>query len=150
MASCAIPVACRPVEIDGHLYYDGGCSDSVPVKRALEAGCDKVIVILCRPKDTVREPEKYQKLYHAVLHRYPKLVHNLDVRHKRYNATLKAIKRLEEQGHALIISPREHLDITTYTRDPQVLQGLYDIALDEYALIRDRLIEFCEDHVKGQ
>ncbi len=147
MASCAIPVACRPVEINSHLYYDGGCSDSIPVRRALEAGCDKVIVILCRPKETVREPEKFHKLYHTVLHKYPQLVHNLDVRHERYNATLRATKRLEEKGHALIICPEETLDITTYTKDPETLDGLYETAVHEYAHIRDRLLEFCEDHV---
>ena len=144
MATCAIPIACRPVEIGGHLYYDGGCSDSVPVRRALEAGCDKVIVLLCRPKDTVREAEKHQKLYHTLLHQYPNLVHNLDVRHERYNATLRAVRRLEEQGHALIIAPQKELDITTYTKDPGVLQGLYDTALLEYDALRDRLLAFCE------
>ncbi len=147
MASCAIPVACKPVEINSHLYYDGGCSDSIPVRRALEAGCDKVIVILCRPKDTVREPEKFQKLYRTVLHRYPKLVHNLDIRHDRYNATLRATRKLEEKGHALIISPEEPLDITTYTKDPETLDGLYETAVHEYAHIRERLLYFCEEHV---
>ncbi len=147
MASCAIPVVCRPVRIDGHLYFDGGCSDSVPVRRALEAGCDKVIVILCRPKDTVREPEKHQKLYRTILRRYPRLVHNLDVRHLRYNATLQAVKKLEKQGHALIIAPEHHLDITTYTKDASVLQGLYDTAVKEYADYREKLLAFCEDHL---
>ncbi len=147
MASCAIPVACRPVEIDSHRYFDGGCSDSIPVRRALESGCDKVIVILCRPKDTVREPEKFQKLYRTVLHNYPRLVHNLDVRHDRYNATLNAIRKLEEKGHALIIAPEHPLDITTYTKDPETLDGLYETAVHEYAHIRDRLLSFCEDHV---
>ncbi len=147
MASCAIPVACRPVEIDSHLYYDGGCSDSIPVRRALEAGCDKVIVILCRPKDTVREPEKFQNLYRTVLHRYPQLVHNLDVRHDRYNATLRGIRRLEDKGHAMILAPENVLDITTYTKDPETLDGLYETAVHEYDHIREKLIGFCEDHV---
>ena len=146
MATCAIPIACRPVKMYGHLFYDGGCSDALPVKRALEAGCDKVIVILCRPKDTVREPEKHQSLYHTLLHRYPKLVHSLDVRHKRYNATMRATKKLEENGRALIIAPENPLEITTYTRDPEPLQALYDTALEEYPHIREKLLAFCEDH----
>ncbi len=147
MATCAIPVACRPVEIDGHYYYDGGCTDPIPVRRALEAGCDKVIVLLCRPKDTVRTPEKYHGLYHKALSRYPELVHSLDVRHARYNAVLKAVRGLEEKGHALILAPQEELDITTYTKDPAVLQGLYDTSIREYELIRNDLLEFCgSDH----
>ncbi len=146
MATCAIPIACKPVEIDGNLYYDGGCSDSIPVRRALEEGCDKVIVVLCRPKDTVRTPEKYQNLYHKLLHAYPKLIHDLDIRHSRYNATLKAVRRLEEKGHAMIIAPESVLDITTYTKDPESLQNLYDTAILDYQNIRERLLDFCEDH----
>ncbi len=148
MATCAIPIACRPVKINGHLYYDGGCSDSVPVRRALEAGCDKVIVILCRTKDTVREPEKHQRLYRTLLRRYPNVIHNLDVRHEKYNRTLNAIRKLEEKGHALIIAPEKQLEITTYTRDPKELQKLYDTAIREYPHIRERLLTFCEDHIE--
>lgn len=143
MATCAIPVACRPVEIGGRYYYDGGCSDPIPVKKALEDGCDRVIVLLCRPKDTVRTPEKHRRVYHTALSKYPKLVHNLDTRHLRYNAVLRAARRLEEKGHAFIMAPEEELDITTYTKDPAVLQGLYDTAIREYEDYRDRLLAFC-------
>ena len=38
MASCAIPAVCRPVEIDGRFYYDGGVSDSIPVQKAMDDG----------------------------------------------------------------------------------------------------------------
>ena len=72
------------------------------------------------------------------------------MRHERYNASLRAARRLEEKGHALIIAPQEELDITTYTKDPGVLQGLYDTALLEYDALRERLLAFCEgDHVSA-
>ena len=86
--------------------------------------------------------------YRTLLHQYPNLVHNLDVRHERYNATLRAVRRLEEQGHALIIAPEKHLDITTYTRDSETLQKLYDTAIEEYPHIREKLLAFCEDKVQ--
>ena len=145
MATCAIPVACRPVKINGRYYYDGGVSDPIPVRKALEAGCDKVLLLLCRPKTTIREPEKLHAVYHAALLKYPRIIHNLDIRHERYNAALRASRRLEEKGHALIIAPQQELDITTYTKDPAVLQGLYDTAIREYEDLRDRLMTFCED-----
>ena len=143
MATCAIPVACRPVKIGGRLYYDGGVSDPIPVRKALEAGCDRVIVLLCRPKDTVRTPEKLHPVYHAALARFPRMVHGLDVRHRRYNAQLEAARRLEEKGHALIIAPQQEQVITTYTKDPDVLQGFYDNAVHEYDTLREQLLAFC-------
>ena len=106
-----------------------------------------MIILLCRPKDTVRPPEKYHGLYHKALARYPKLIHSLDIRHERYNAVLAASLRLEEKGHAMIIAPENELDITTYTKDPAVLQGLYDTAIEEYEAIREKLLKFCgEEH----
>ena len=41
MATCALPVACRPISYEGHVYYDGGVSDSMPIEHALEHGCDR-------------------------------------------------------------------------------------------------------------
>lgn len=142
MATCAIPVVCRPIEIDGRYYYDGGCSDTLPVRKALDDGCDKVVVLLCRPRDTVREPEKHRKLYHQVLRKYPKLVHELDTRYIRYNKCLESTRKLEEQGHALIIAPEHQLDITTYTKNPAQLQALYDIGIAEYEAKRQQILDF--------
>ncbi|MEE0955467.1 MAG: patatin family protein [Eubacterium sp.] len=142
MATCAIPVVSKPIEINGRYYYDGGCSDTLPVRKALDDGCDKVVVLLCRPKDTVREPEKHKKIYHRVLRNYPCLVHELDTRYIRYNKCLESTRKLEEKGRALIIAPDSKLDITTYTKNPQELQGLYDIGLREYEAKRKKILDF--------
>lgn len=142
MATSSIPVLCRPVEVGGHLYCDGGCSNSIPVQHALEAGCDRVIVVLCRPKDTVRTPERMKGIYRAALRKYPNLVHNIEMRHIRYNRQLRAARRLEEKGHAYIIAPREQLQISTYTKDPAKLQGLYDTGITEYDAQRERILRF--------
>jgi len=145
MATCAIPVVCRPVEIGGRLYCDGGCSDPIPVRRAFEAGCDRVIVVLCRPADTVRTPEAHRGIYHAVLKRSPQLIRDLDTRHLRYNARLAACRRLEEEGRVLILAPRRPLAVSTYTKDAKVLQGMYDLGLHEYERERGRVLAFAQD-----
>ena len=45
LASCAIPVAFKPVQIDDKRYYDGGILDNAPYEPLIEAGCDLIIVI---------------------------------------------------------------------------------------------------------
>ena len=57
MASCALPALCRPVSYNGHLYYDGGVADSIPVERAFAQGCDRVVVILSNPRSYVKQKE---------------------------------------------------------------------------------------------
>lgn len=56
-ASSAIPFICRPCEVEGIPYYDGALGDPVPVEKAFEAGCERVVVILSKPKDTICTPE---------------------------------------------------------------------------------------------
>ncbi len=45
-ASSSMPLLSPIVNIDGVPYLDGGLADSIPVKRALANGNDKIIVVL--------------------------------------------------------------------------------------------------------
>jgi len=45
LASCAIPVAFKPIVLDGQTYYDGGLLDNTPYQPLIDAGCDVIIVI---------------------------------------------------------------------------------------------------------
>lgn len=48
-ASSAIPFVCKPYEVQGIPYYDGALGDPVPVEKAFQLGCDRVVVILTKP-----------------------------------------------------------------------------------------------------
>ena len=45
LASCAIPVAFKPVQLGTETYYDGGILDNTPYQPLIDAGCDVIIVI---------------------------------------------------------------------------------------------------------
>ncbi len=45
LASCALPIAFKPVKIDGKTYYDGGILDNTPYRPLIDCGCDEIIVI---------------------------------------------------------------------------------------------------------
>lgn len=45
LASCAIPMVFKPVEIDGTFYIDGGITSPVPVHTVREMGADIVIAV---------------------------------------------------------------------------------------------------------
>jgi NTE family protein len=49
LASSAIPSIFPPVIIDGDMLVDGGVDNNVPISRAIEAGCDRIYVLLCGP-----------------------------------------------------------------------------------------------------
>ena len=61
-ASSAIPFVCHPYEVNGVSYYDGALSDPVPIQKAFASGCDRVVLILTKPRDIPRTPGKGQLL----------------------------------------------------------------------------------------
>ena len=87
MASSAIPAACRPVEINGTFYYDGGISDAIPVQHALAKDCDRLVVILSKTRDYVRKPQGMHFLYSRICRRYPRIV-------ERSNSVISPITKI--------------------------------------------------------
>ncbi len=141
-ASSAIPVACKPIQVRNNLYFDGGISDPIPVKFAETQGCKKMVLVLCRPKDTIREEQDYLPFIKKALRRYPETFERIAHRHETYNDTLSYAKWLEEEGKLYIIAPKDTLPVSTYTKDPAVLQQLYDIAFEEFEAEKDDLFAF--------
>ena len=60
LASCALPAAFPPVDIDGATYIDGGVIDNVPISRALFHGFQRIVVMHVgnfeRPRDRPKRP----------------------------------------------------------------------------------------------
>lgn len=145
MASCAIPAACRPVEINGQYYYDGGISDAIPVQRALDAGCDKLVVILSKTRDFVKNPEKMRFLYSRLCRKYPKTIEALNNRHIMYRKCQKQLFELEKEGKAFIFALNNPPKVGTYTMDPKIEQQLYEMGLKDFEELHDKLNLFLAD-----
>jgi NTE family protein len=58
LASAAIPAIFPPVEIDGDRFIDGGVVDNVPIRRAIESGATRIVVLLCTPPVYAPAPTK--------------------------------------------------------------------------------------------
>ena len=146
MASCAIPAICRPVVIDGTPYYDGGISDPIPVQRALDDGCDKLVVILSKNRDFVKMPEKKstQRAYRMLCRKYPKTVELLDNRHILYTEAQRRVFELEKEGKAFIFAPSRHLTMGTYSMDAKVNLRLYELGIRDFEKQREELRAFLE------
>lgn len=49
LASSSFPGVLPPEQVDGELYTDHGVVDIAPLRSLIGAGCDRIIVVLCRP-----------------------------------------------------------------------------------------------------
>lgn len=145
MAGCAIPALCRPIEIDGREYFDGGVADPVPLQKAFDDGCSKVVLVLENPRTFVRQPQDMQAAYHFLLRKYPKMIEMIDNRHTRYRETLKWVYEMEREGRVFIFAPPEGTGVTTSTKDVALLQKLYDRGIADYDAQRDALLAYLEE-----
>lgn len=142
MASSAIPVACRPVEMNDIPYFDGGLADAIPVRRAREKGCGRLVVILSKNRDYVRKPQGLRLLYRGACRKYPKVVERIERRHLAYNENLREVFALERSGQAFVLAPSEPLHVGTYSMKEPAEQALYDLGLKDFAAQRDALQAF--------
>ncbi len=122
--SCCIPVISKPYQWKGGSYFDGGLSDPVPIKKALEDGCDRVVVILTKPKNFLFSSRRDAQLAHLIYH-YPMIRKALKNRANLYNNQMKTCLQLEKQGKVLIIAPESIAGMKTLTKDKEKLDHLY-------------------------
>lgn len=142
MASSAIPVVCHPVELNGVPYFDGGLTDAIPVRRALEQGCGKLVVILSKNRDYVRKPQGMRRLYSRVCRSYPNIVDAIERRHIVYNENMKDVFSLERQGVAFVFAASEPIHVGTYSIKEDAERELYDLGLRDFAQQREQLQAF--------
>lgn len=142
-ASCSIPFACRPYEIEGVPYYDGALSDPVPVEKAFQCGCDKVVVILTKPEDFIRNSKEDEKFARRIQKKYPVSAENLRQRADRYNREVGLAKQYRDEGRVLIIAPDDTCGVDTLTRDQKALRRLYKKGYKDAQVIQEFLKQ-CE------
>lgn len=124
-ASSAIPMFSPIVEFKGHKYLDGAASDPIPFKKAIEDGCDRLIVVLTRDRNYVKPPESPRMAYRHAFKKYPAMIDVLDRRHLVYNKSREDLKKLEQDGSARIIAPSEPIKISRFENNMDRLHALY-------------------------
>lgn len=145
MASSAIPAACRPVELNEIPYFDGGLSDAIPVSRALEKGCDRLVVILSKMRDYVRKPQGMRFLYTIRCRKYPQIISLIDHRHIAYNQNLQEVFALEREGKAFVFAPSRPIHVGTYSMNEQSERDLYALGMEDFNQQKDALAAFMKD-----
>ena len=141
-ATCAMPLLFPIFEINGKPYLDGGVGDSVPFRRALRAGCDKLIVVLTRERSYYRSPDKLEKMICAKYREYPAFCEAIRTRAERYNADRTELLEMERQGKALIFAPKCTKGFSRTERDLGKIRALWQEGRDEAVARIDEVRSF--------
>ena len=142
-ATCAMPLLFPIYRIGGQPYLDGGAADSIPWKRALDQGCDRVMVVLTRPRAYRRKPDQMIRLIRKQYKQYPAFVRAMETRAQRYNRDREELFEMEKEGRLLVIAPQSTLGVGRIERDTEKLRLLwaegYQMTVDRMDEIRDYL-----------
>lgn len=129
-ATCAMPLLFPVFNYHGVRCLDGGVADAIPWKRALEMGCDRVVVVLTRERSYHRKQERLMGLMRVVYHRYPRFLDVMARRMELYACSREELFQAEGEGKVLVYAPDCTLGFSRTERDVDKIQRLWQQGLD--------------------
>ncbi|MBR2742401.1 MAG: patatin family protein [Clostridia bacterium] len=134
--TCNLPIVNGAYKYKGKYYFDGGLSNPIPIERAFEHGCDKVVVILTK-KRTYRRNYLQDALMAILIPQRPMSAASMARRAYVYNSQMKLCEKYEREGRVLIVAPEDTEGMLALTKDPGKLERLYNRGLRDAEAIRD-------------
>ena len=124
-ATCALPLMFPVIRVDGKPYLDGGCSDAIPWRHALENGYDRLVVVLTRERDYVKKPDRAFPALARAFRKYPNFVETLRRRCGDYNESRRELFQLEREGKVVVIAPESTLGCSRTEKNVDLLRALW-------------------------
>lgn len=143
-ASASMPFVSKPVKIDNKLYLDGAVTDSIPFKKFIEMGYDRIVVVLTKDINYVKKPVSPAATKMFYRKKYPKFEKKMRNRHIMYNRTVKELKTLERNGDIMVIRPSRNYKINRMEKDADRLQGMYDLGVNDAREQLGSVIDFLQ------
>ena len=143
-ASSSMPGVSKIVEINNHKYLDGGISDSIPIKKAIELGYNKIIVVLTREEGYKKKERKHNPL-NLLYKKYPNFIDTINKRPDIYNQTLEEIKNLEKNNKIFVIRPSKKIKIKRIEKNEKKIKEQYNLGKEDILNNRERLLKYLKD-----
>ncbi len=145
-ASSSLPLVSRNVKIGGRLYLDGGISDSIPVRKSIQDGNRKNVVIMTKEEGFVRQPAGAELTFAKARYlRYPKVYELMRERHLSYNATVQYIEEKKREGELFVIRPKRKSEVGRIEKDKEKMRALYEEGCRDAQECYLDLLEYLED-----
>ena len=144
-ASASLPLVSRNVKIGDKLYLDGGISDAIPLRKSMEDGNRKNVVVMTKEVGYRRQPSSGVSLIRMCYRKYPKVYELMKDRHNAYNNTLDFLNEEVEKGTVFLIQPKEKSDVGRIEKDRDKLKALYEEGYKEASECYEELLKFLED-----
>ena len=142
LASCSLPMMFPIARVDGGEYLDGGVVDPIPFRRAMDQGCDRVIVVATRERAYEKKQEKTLAAAAKLYKQYPHFVEALKRRAEVYNAQREELFRLERQGDIFLLCPYSTEGFSRTEKNLEKIRALYQSGYDQTMARERKLREY--------
>ena len=139
-ASGSMPFVSNLVEINGNKYLDGAIGDPIPLKKALDMGFEKIIVVQTRPADYIKT--KSWLPFSLVYKKYPNFIKTANDGYIKYNETLNLIRKYENDGKILVLRPSEKIKMRRVEKNLSKLQAIYDVGVKDSTENLEKINEY--------
>ena len=143
-ASCSLPGITRDLKIGRKIYSDGGSGDSIPLKRSIDKGHTKNVVICTRQEGHFPKLSAVLKKYYKTRYKNnPEFLNTLLNRGKMYKEQSAFLNEEVEKGNAFVIRPTIK-EVKRMEKDYDKLLAFYKNGYEEAQKAYDALMEFLE------
>ena len=144
-ASGSMPFVSKLVEFQGEKYLDGAVSDPIPLQKAIDAGYEKIIVVLTRPLN-YRKHRDFMP-YNLFYSKYPNFIKTASSQPENYNKTLDMIKKYENEGKIIVLRPSQNLKIARVEKNLKKLQAIYNLGVDDCVSNLDKIKKYLDNKI---
>ena len=141
-ASASLPLISRTIAIHGNYYLDGGISDSIPIRKSIEDGNVKNVVVLTRDASYRKEPNSIMPLLRLRYRGCREFLNANEIRHISYNETLAFLEEEEKAGRVFIIRPEHEVKVGRLEKDKEKLTKLYEQGVEDARRLMDPMREY--------
>lgn len=146
-ATASMPLVSHPVQLDGHVYLDGGMTDSLPLGQFQKMGYERNVVILTRPRGYAKKPTSIGWLFKLCCRKYPKVAEVMLRRHEAYNEQVEYLLQQEKAGNTLLIFPDEPLGIGRIELNETKIRAVHSLGLTKGKEYAEKVKEFLKHDI---
>lgn len=132
-AACALPVWGRFIPVNDTMYTDGGITTMIPVKRALELGCDELLVVTTKSPEFVRKPFPRWQIWvlnNIIYRKHRRMIKDFDSRTRVYYEERQLVDKLVEQKKAINLYPTQETGVSRYRGTKEQFERLFELAYE--------------------
>ena len=140
-ASTSLPILGETVIEKGRKILDGGITDMIPIKKAVEDGCNRHLIITTKPGDYVRKPANgfVVWLMKAIYSECENISKDYKIRHLNYLDQIDTIKELEEKKEAVYVYPSGKSNVTRLGGSSEELMDLFKLGYSDMEAKREAI-----------